>query len=1336
MANEYTISKIALPNGDICNIKNDTYEFNTAYNATTNKGASMADLTMDNIKPIQSQTYTNVNGVESSIRYGTFYFMSLYPNSWEQIWHIKYHIHIIAPETTKAETDSIVEYWGIQNTITAYKIWNASSDTSKKPMYYHTICYAAEKGYNDANHYPHFLGVTMYGNGWEEQLNYYKNITVDLLQYDYCTVELLSTLKLPDNISGLSSSANYYSNTLTSQATYTMANGLNETGDSDDTYWLRRNAGGYVNSSGGKLYRYQLVFETDESTLTPLNYNNNVTGTTKTMLTNVPFNPFGPIQYYGSTAIKNAGEAVTATNLYFVYTCDLRYSFNITTSTLTANKAVYLKCSPVNGGKVVIASADPLTQDLPLSEDGYVYIYLGRAYNGYCIELEAVHPIYEYIDGGIQLYTNSAKTLGGHTEAEVAFYGLATAAGDTTQASSENAVGTYTNGAKSAIRSMLDFVGDVQVNSTSVVDSNGVANIPVATSNVPGVVCYSSSYGLELGSGTKRLYINKAVTADIKAGTDLYKPIVPYNQHEAVFYGLAKAAGDTTQASSSNAVGTYTTEAKTAIKQMLDISASSGGGGILDVQMNGSSIVSNSVASIPAATTSAYGVVQIGYGLRTVDNRLSVNPAGASEIKGGTSTMLPVTPQRQHEAVFYGLAKAAGDATQGSSSNSVGTYTDNAKTAIRQMLGIPNFLIGDNAGKCTFSSTEILLPTISTSGVTEIGRYLDFHKTSDNSQDYIVRIEGNDEGLFISPLGLGHGKNKYSEGNISGTQYIEVSVNAIPAGTYTFSAVVTSTDTDANYSLIYFMRSNGDIVGWINSPRSTNNERINAGLSLTDECIKIGFYASSGWSQSDNDTFSFTNIQIEEGSTATSYEPYTYPCSLQINGGAGNISLYSGGSTKGNRGIWIDPHGTDTNGKYIIKVDTDNTLYYAAGRFEGITTFYQQSSTVNNLPAGIHFSVKDTSLNYTNTEAHIYAYSPHNSTSVGTNMVIHSGGNLFIGSGEAPDSLYALYTLDSSENTYITSDNSIYLQSKAQTINERCGFKLNASHQLIPIVADIETDNIGSIGTASYKIQHLYASNVHTNAISSISGAALNLNAGENGNIIMGINNTTYNVQIKSTKDSTSPTTGALVVGGGIGTGGNIVSEGHMICRADIRKKTDAVDLTAADNGYSQYSTYWEASSNVYGAWPKLVETTDISGNRISAVRNFILSDGRVGIGLSINNFLTGQNASTEVHALRMYLSKDGTTTYIIANPANFRTALGIKYEDVNQGSKTIGSNGYVALTKPSSGTPIMAMVSAWSSNSTATTLAVAYGGNGTWYLTGTAGAVIQGLIVRYLFVG
>ena len=38
--------------------------------------------------------------------------------------------------------------------------------------------------------------------------------------------------------------------------------------------------------------------------------------------------------------------------------------------------------------------------------------------------------------------------------------------------------------------------------------------------------------------------------------------------------------------------------------------------------------------------------------------------------------------------VFYGLAKAAGDTTQANSGNPVGTYTEEAKAAIRAMLGI------------------------------------------------------------------------------------------------------------------------------------------------------------------------------------------------------------------------------------------------------------------------------------------------------------------------------------------------------------------------------------------------------------------------------------------------------------------------------------------------------------------------------------------------------------------------------------------------------------------------------------------------------------------------
>ena len=63
--------------------------------------------------------------------------------------------------------------------------------------------------------------------------------------------------------------------------------------------------------------------------------------------------------------------------------------------------------------------------------------------------------------------------------------------------------------------------------------------------------------------------INRATTTQTKAGSDAARPIVPVCQHESVFYGLTKAAG-VDMASSSNAVGTYTESAKSAISDMLN----------------------------------------------------------------------------------------------------------------------------------------------------------------------------------------------------------------------------------------------------------------------------------------------------------------------------------------------------------------------------------------------------------------------------------------------------------------------------------------------------------------------------------------------------------------------------------------------------------------------------------------------------------------------------------------------------------------------------------------------------------------------------------------------
>ena len=123
-------------------------------------------------------------------------------------------------------------------------------------------------------------------------------------------------------------------------------------------------------------------------------------------------------------------------------------------------------------------------------------------------------------------------------------------------------------------------VTDVQINGTSILDAQGVANVPTATAQIQGAVKVANSYGLEMiTTGAAAIVgcirIVPATSQYIKSGDvsnyGTYRPIVPRYQHESTFYGLAKAAGDTTQSKSSNPVGQYTDEAKAAIKSMLGV---------------------------------------------------------------------------------------------------------------------------------------------------------------------------------------------------------------------------------------------------------------------------------------------------------------------------------------------------------------------------------------------------------------------------------------------------------------------------------------------------------------------------------------------------------------------------------------------------------------------------------------------------------------------------------------------------------------------------------------------------------------------------------------------
>ena len=341
------------------------------------------------------------------------------------------------------------------------------------------------------------------------------------------------------------------------------------------------------------------------------------------------------------------------------------------------------------------------------------------------------------------------------------------------------------NGGRSWATISSGTVSDVQIDGTSILN-NGIANIPYASDSTPGVIKVNYHYGIGLyPPNNTTLAISGATDSQIKTGTESRKPITPLTQHSSVFYGLAKAAGDATQASSSNAVGTYTDNAKTAIQSMLGLDTKTeiflvtltgevdqeteeatitsdktvaeilqaksagkviyatledvlffnttimdmspgvgmvvftatfdnsctifigenytgqtdnwkmtGSWHIQDIQVAGSSVISDGVANIPVMDNNNYGVARLASraGVKMDEGALNIRPAGEAIIKAGTSSNYPLAPNKQEVATFYGLAKAAGDTTQAESSNAVGTYTDSAKAAIQAMLGINNML--------------------------------------------------------------------------------------------------------------------------------------------------------------------------------------------------------------------------------------------------------------------------------------------------------------------------------------------------------------------------------------------------------------------------------------------------------------------------------------------------------------------------------------------------------------------------------------------------------------------------------------------------------------------
>ena len=134
---------------------------------------------------------------------------------------------------------------------------------------------------------------------------------------------------------------------------------------------------------------------------------------------------------------------------------------------------------------------------------------------------------------------------------------------------------------------------------------------------------------------------------------------------------------------------------------------------------------------------------------------------------------------------------------------------------------------------------------------------------------------------YDKPWVGGAGKNLFGNGDITLTskKYEVVTlVNPLPAGTYTVSAVVVSTGTDATTCRIGFYGSGSTEVG--TAVQLDRDTRSPGTFTLTDTCVSFYFYTSDGATHGAGDSATYTDIMVETGSTATDFAPYANICPI------------------------------------------------------------------------------------------------------------------------------------------------------------------------------------------------------------------------------------------------------------------------------------------------------------------------------------------------------------------------------------------------------------------------------------------------------------------------
>ena len=410
------VSKIRLPDNSEVNIKDsrivgvDTAPTSGSSNVVTSGGV-FDSLRMDNIRPLETHTYSNVLTNSTYVTSGYILFQ-VKPIVWDEPVLVRYRmkIYVDGHEDLYYSKNECV-FALFHDTVSAYSCKNYIGSTSYRTIYYHSV-YRCKAGYSNIGH---LFGFCYYNAGTSYSRNcttsgYGRTFVVEILETDNCTITWPDSCVLATGISGYVADTSHFA-----RSDYIgYGQGEAHTGDANTNtvgYCIR--TGTATKKMQFALYRYRICFSSqDGSKWIPADTSTSTNATALRDVNQTPINPFGEIAYYYTTAVVNADVAPAAGNMWRQYELTLGYSFNRTGAALvlTYPAPVYVKCAPQSDGSAIIDANTPYVQSLPSTADGKIYIFLGMAYNATAINLLFDHPIYYHDGTGIRIWTGKEIT--------------------------------------------------------------------------------------------------------------------------------------------------------------------------------------------------------------------------------------------------------------------------------------------------------------------------------------------------------------------------------------------------------------------------------------------------------------------------------------------------------------------------------------------------------------------------------------------------------------------------------------------------------------------------------------------------------------------------------------------------------------------------------------------------------------------------------------------------------------------------------------------------------------------------------------------------------------